>query len=60
MELEVKLFTDDEMRIVERLLYVRRSIRLWLSKPVPEELVRRVLYLGPMAPQGCNIEPLGS
>ncbi|MBS7651497.1 nitroreductase family protein, partial [Candidatus Bathyarchaeota archaeon] len=58
LELEVKPpepFKEDEMRVVERLLYGRRSIRQWLPKPVPDELVRRVLYAGLMAPQGCNI-----
>jgi nitroreductase len=48
-------FKEDEMRVVEKLLYGRRSIRQWLPKPVPDELVRRVLYAGLMAPQGCNI-----
>ena len=48
-------FTEDEMNVVERLLYERRSIRQWTSKPVSEEMVRKILYAGLMAPQGCNV-----
>jgi len=48
-------FTEDEVRAVERLMFGRRSIRQWAPKPVPEEMVRKVLYAGLMAPQGCNV-----
>lgn len=58
LELDTKLpnpFAENEMRVVERLLYERRSIRQWTPEPVPEEMVRKILYAGLMAPQGCNV-----
>jgi len=50
-----KPFTDEEMETVEKLLFERRSIRQWAPKPVSEEMVKRILYAGLMAPQGCNV-----
>lgn len=58
IELDTELpkpFSDEEMRVVEKLIYGRRSIRQWKPKPVPEELIRKILYAGLMAPQGCNL-----
>jgi nitroreductase len=49
-------FTKREMETVEKLLYGRRSIRQFIDRPVPEEMVRKVLYAGLMAPQGCNVD----
>lgn len=48
-------FDEEEIKIVEKLLFERRSIRQWKPDPVSEELIRRVLYAGLMAPQGCNL-----
>jgi len=58
VKLETKLpkpFTEEEMRVVEKLLFGRRSIRQWAPRPVPEEMIRKILYTGLMAPQGCNV-----
>lgn len=58
LELDTRLpesFTEDEMGVVEKLLYERRSIRQWTPRAVPEEMVRKILYAGLMAPQGCNV-----
>jgi nitroreductase len=43
------------METVEKLLYERRSIRQWTHRPVPDEAIRKILYAGIMAPQGCNV-----
>lgn len=48
-------FAEEEMKVVDKLLFERRSIRQWTPKPVPEEMIRRILYAGLMAPQGCNV-----
>jgi len=48
-------FTDEEMKTVKKLLYGRRSIRQFAAREVPDELIRRVLEAGLMAPQGCNV-----
>jgi len=48
-------FSSVEMRVVEKLMFGRRSIRQFLPKPVPEDMIERILYAGLMAPQGCNV-----
>lgn len=50
-----KPFTHEEITVVEKLLYGRRSIRQFSSKKVPEEMIKKILYAGLMAPQGCNV-----
>jgi len=42
---------------VEEVIYRRRSVRLYLRKPVPEYLVRRVLEAGRFAPSAGNAQP---
>jgi len=48
-------FTNEEMKVVENLLFNRRSIRQWKRGLVSEELVEKILHAGLMAPQGCNV-----
>ncbi len=48
-------FTDDEMRVVRKLIYGRRSIRDWEDREVPEEMVEQILEAGRAAPIGCNL-----
>ncbi|MCW5830532.1 MAG: nitroreductase family protein [Deltaproteobacteria bacterium] len=42
---------------VERVIYRRRSNRLFSKKPVPEETLHRVLEAGRFAPSGGNCQP---
>ena len=58
MKLDTKLpepFSEGEMRTVEKLLFERRSIRQFKDKPVPDEMIRKILHAGLMAPHGCNV-----
>ncbi|MFC1937002.1 nitroreductase family protein [Chloroflexota bacterium] len=48
-------FTDDEMKVVEKLIYQRRSIRDWIDKEVPDEMIEKILDAGRVAPCGCNL-----
>lgn len=48
-------FGLEEMRVVEKLMFGRRSIRQFQPRSVPEEMIERILYAGLMAPQGCNV-----
>lgn len=50
-----KPFSSEEMKAVRKLIYKRMSIRQWKPKPIPEEMLREILYAGLMAPQGCNV-----
>lgn len=50
-----KPFSAEEIKAVRKLIFERRSIRQWAPKPIPEEILREVLYAGLMAPQGCNV-----
>lgn len=49
-------FTEEEMAVVHKLLYERRSIRDWVDKPVPDELIEKILEAGRAAPIGCNLD----
>lgn len=48
--------SEAEMKTVKNLLYERRSIRQFTDKPVPEWMIREILYAGLMSPQGCNVD----
>ena len=49
-------FTEEELTVVYKLIYERRSIRDWVDKPVPDELIEKVLEAGRAAPIGCNLD----
>lgn len=49
-------FTMKEMEAVKKLLYERRSIRQFKEIPVPDGMIREILYAGLMSPQGCNVD----
>ncbi len=49
-------FTGVEMAVVKKLLYGRRSIRQFADRPIPEEMIKEILYAGLMSPQGCNVD----
>jgi nitroreductase len=48
-------FTAAELKVVRKLIWQRRSIRDWLDKEVPDEMVEQILEAGNMAPIGCNL-----
>jgi nitroreductase len=48
-------FTAEEMEVVRKLMYGRRSIRDWEDKEVPDELIDQILEAGRAAPIGCNL-----
>jgi len=48
-------FSEDEMKVVRKLIWQRRSIRDWIDKPIPEELIEQILEAGRAAPIGCNL-----
>src|SRR4029079_14759618 len=45
------------MMTVEEAIIGRRSIRALLPKPVPRELVEKILLIAARAPSGSNIQP---
>ena len=47
--------TDEEMAVINKLIYRRCSIRDWIGKPVPDELIEKILEAGRAAPIGCNL-----
>jgi hypothetical protein len=53
-----KPFTDQEMKTVHRLIYDRRSIRDWIDKEVPDDMINRILEAGRAAPIGCNLDEI--
>ena len=48
-------FSDEEMKVVHKLIYGRRSIRDWEDRAVPAEMVEQILEAGRAAPIGCNL-----
>ena len=50
-------FTEEEMAVVRKLLWERRSVRDWVvGKPVPDEMIEQLLEAGRAAPTGCNLD----
>ena len=45
------------MMTVEEAVAGRRSIRAFLPKPVPRDLIERVLTIAGRAPSGTNVQP---
>lgn len=48
-------FSEAEMEVVRKLIWERRSIRDWVDKPIPDELLNQILEAGNAAPIGCNL-----
>jgi nitroreductase len=48
-------FDKEEMEVVRKLIWGRRSIRDWIDKPVPDEMIEQILEAGNAAPIGCNL-----
>lgn len=49
-------FTEQEMAVVHKLLWERRSIRDWVpGKKVPNDMIEKILEAGRAAPTGCNL-----
>ncbi|MBW2096497.1 MAG: nitroreductase family protein, partial [Deltaproteobacteria bacterium] len=48
-------FTSEEMEVVNKLIYERRSCREWIDKEVPDEMIEKILDAGRAAPNGCNL-----
>lgn len=50
-------FTEEEMKVVRKLLWGRLSVRDWIpEKPVPDEMIEQILNAGRAAPTGCNLD----
>ena len=49
-------FNDEEMAVVNKLIYGRCSFRDWIDKPVPDEMIEKILEAGRAAPIGCNLD----
>jgi len=49
-------FTEEEMKVVHKLIWDRRSVRDWIpDKKVPDEMIEKILEAGRAAPTGCNL-----
>lgn len=52
-------FNDEEMQVLHKLIWERRSIRDWVEdKEVPDWMITRILEAGRAAPTGCNLSPV--
>ncbi len=48
-------FAEEEMKTVDKLIFERRSIRQFKDKPIPDEMIQKILLAGLYAPHGCNV-----
>jgi nitroreductase len=48
-------FTDEEMAVVYKLIYQRRSIRDFIAREIPDHMIETILEAGRAAPNGCNL-----
>ena len=50
-------FSENEIEVVRKLIWERRSIRDWIpGKEIPDEMIEKILEAGKAAPTGCNLE----
>ena len=57
-EIIPKPFTSNEMEVVNKLIYGRKSVRNWSNKTIPNEMIEKILEAGRAAPIGCNLDEL--
>lgn len=55
---EPEPFTEDELNVVDNLIFDRHSIRNWIDKPIPNEILNKILEAGRAAPIGCNLDEI--
>lgn len=48
-------FTDEEMAVVYKLLWGRRSMRDFMDKEIPDDMIEKILEAGRAAPCACNL-----
>jgi nitroreductase len=51
-------FSDQEMAAVKKLIFERRSVRSWVERKVPNDMIEEILEAGRAAPGACNLNPL--
>lgn len=47
---------DPDMSLIDA-IYTRRSVRGFLDKPVPQEVMNRIFEIAQQAPSNCNVQP---
>ncbi len=55
---EPQPFSEEELAVVKKLIYGRHSIRNWIDKVVPDEMIEEILEAGRAAPIGCNLDEI--
>ncbi|MGI1680224.1 MAG: nitroreductase [Cellvibrionaceae bacterium] len=50
------LSTDPDMGLIEA-IYKRRSVRGFLDKKIPEDVLQRIFQIAQQAPSNCNVQP---
>ena len=55
-ELSRMLATDSDMTLVDA-VYLRRSVRGFLDKEVPQETMERIFEIAQQTPSNCNVQP---
>ncbi len=56
MDVVEKMSGDPEMNLIDA-IYTRRSVRGYLDKEVPQEILNRIFEIAQQAPSNCNVQP---
>ena len=51
-----EVITDPEMSLVDA-IYARRSVRGYLDKEVPQDVLNRIFEIAQQTPSNCNVQP---
>ena len=49
-------FNEEEMKVVEKLIWGRHSVRDWIKKEIPNWMIEKILDAGRAAPISCNLD----
>lgn len=53
-----KSFSNKEIELLDKIIHERCSIRDWIDKPIPDDMIEKILEAGRAAPIGCNLDEL--
>jgi len=49
--------TENSLMSLDEAIYARRSVRGFLDKPIPEDILNKIFSLAQQSPSNCNVQP---
>jgi len=50
--------SEEEIKLFERVVYERRSVRAWTDERVPDEVIKKILKAGLWGAHACNLQSI--